>query len=189
MNFENSKQSRVAVFIDASNLWQAQKVKGRMFDFEKLKQYLLRTYRASSITCYYYTAYPADGTRTYTIDGKHKFLTYLKRGLGFVVRKKELKRIIIETEAGQLVQEKGNMDVEMTIDAIHFKDHYDIGIFFSGDSDFLALISYLRNANKDIFVYSSHNNVSSELRTGANGYVDVLTISEDIWGRSLQYRK
>ena len=85
--------------------------------------------------------------------------------------------------------EKGNMDVEMTVDAIHFKDQYDVGIFFSGDSDFLALISYLRNSGKKIFVYSSRNNVSFELRTGANGYVDVLTIGEDIWGSSLQHRK
>ena len=28
----------VYVFIDASNLWQAQKARGRMFDYEKLKK-------------------------------------------------------------------------------------------------------------------------------------------------------
>lgn len=32
--FENKN---MYVFIDASNLWQAQKAKGRMFDYEKLK--------------------------------------------------------------------------------------------------------------------------------------------------------
>jgi hypothetical protein len=30
----------VNVFIDASNLWQAQKAKGKMFDYEKLKNFL-----------------------------------------------------------------------------------------------------------------------------------------------------
>jgi uncharacterized LabA/DUF88 family protein len=178
----------LAVFIDASNVWQAQKVKGRMFDFDKLKKYLKVTYQATSVKCYYYTAYPAEGTRGYSTESKHKFFTYLKRGLGFVVRKKELKRITITTEEGNAVQEKGNMDVEMTIDAIHYKDSFDIAVFFSGDSDFLALITYLRNIGKKVFVYSSRNNVSSELRTGSDGYVDVLDISSDIWGTTLKHR-
>lgn len=179
---------RVAVFIDASNVWQAQKVKGRLFDFEKLGRYLATHYNAVSVTHYYYTAYPADGTRTYDTDGKHKFFTYLKKGLGFVVRKKELKRITTATEVGNVIHEKGNMDVEMTIDAIHYKDKFDIAVFFTGDSDFLALITYLRNAGKKVYVYSSHNNVSSELRTGTDGYTDILTVTEDIWGSSLKYR-
>lgn len=179
---------RMAVFIDASNVWQAQKVKGCMFDLEKLKKYLSKIYNVNSSYYYYYTAYPANGTRSYDTDSKHKFFTYLKKGLGFVVRKKELKRIITGTEAGNVVQEKGNMDVEMTIDAIHYKERFDVAIFFTGDSDFLALITYLRNAGKKVYVYSSRNNVSSELRTGADGYVDILTISEDIWGSSLRFR-
>jgi len=45
-----------------------------------------------STQVFYYTAYPAEGTRSYSLDGKHKFFTFLKKGLGFVVRKKELKR-------------------------------------------------------------------------------------------------
>ena len=35
--------------------------------------------------------------------------------------------------------------------------------------------------------FSSKNNVSQELRTGANGYTDILNI-KDIWGRELKYR-
>lgn len=31
---------KISVFIDASNLWETQKVKGRLFDLAKLKQYL-----------------------------------------------------------------------------------------------------------------------------------------------------
>ena len=55
------------------------------------------------------------------MDGRHKFFTYLKKGLDFKVRKKELKRIpLYDDEIGDSIQEKGNMDVEMTIDAIHY---------------------------------------------------------------------
>lgn len=184
----SSSTTKVVVFIDASNVWQAQKAKGKLFDFEKLARHLAKQHKASSIAHYYYTAYPADGTRAYNTDGKHKFFTYLKKGLGFVVRKKELKRITTATEEGNTIQEKGNMDVEMTIDAIHNKNSFDTAIFFTGDSDFLALVAYLRNAGKKVYIYSSRNNLSSELRTGADGYTDILNITEDIWGSSLKYR-
>lgn len=183
------KRTVVYVFIDASNLWAAQKVKGRMFDFEKLKHFLKGRHSATAIKVFYYTAYPADGTRDYSLDGKHKFLTFLKKGLGFVVRKKELKRISVLTEAGETIEEKGNMDVEMTIDAMHHMERYDIAVFFSGDSDFLALVNYVKRNGKKIYIYSSRNNVSEELRTGSDGYTDVLKITEDIWGKELKYRE
>lgn len=183
-----SKNISVYVFIDASNLWAAQKVKGRMLDFEKLKNFLKTTYGSEEIKMFYYTAYPAEGTRDYDLGGKHKFLTYLKKGLGFMVRKKVLKRISVHTETGDSVEEKGNMDVEMTIDALHHLNKYDTAVLFSGDSDFLALVSYLKRGGKKVYIYSSRNNVSEELRTGANGYTDVLTITDDVWGRELRHR-
>lgn len=79
------------------------------------------------------------------------------------------------------------MDVEMTIDAIHYMNKYNGAIFFTGDSDFIALVNYLRNNGKKIFIFSSKNNISQELRTGADGYTDVLKIEEDIWGRELEH--
>jgi uncharacterized LabA/DUF88 family protein len=182
------KNIKVYAFIDASNLWQAQKAKGKMFDYEKLKAYLKALYFASEIQVFYYTAYPAEGTREQSQDGKHKFFTYLKKGLGFEVRKKELKRITVRSDSGDSVQEKGNMDVEMTIDVIHHMNKYDTAVLFTGDSDFLALISYIKNEGKKAYVFSSRNNISQELRTGGDGYVDVLKIEQDIWGRDLKYR-
>lgn len=112
----------------------------------------------------------------------------MKKGLDFVVRKKELKRILVHNGECDLIKEKGNMDVEMTIDAIHFKKEYNEAILFTGDSDFLALINYLKNADKKVYIYSSDNNISNELRTGGDGYFDVLKIEDDIWGHDLRYR-
>lgn len=160
-----------------------------MFDFQKLKSFLKTKFNASEIQIFYYTAYPKEGTREKSQDGKHKFYTYLKKGLGFTVRKKELKRIIEHSELGDLIQEKGNMDVEMTIDAMHFSNKYEIAILFTGDSDFLALVNYLRNDRKKVFIFSSKNNVSQELRTGSDGYFDVLNIEEDVWGRDLKHKE
>ena len=182
------QQNTTYVFIDASNLWEAQKARGRFFDYEKLKVFIKNKFIATSIEIFYYTAYPADGTRDYSLEGKHKFFTFLKKGLGFVVRKKELKRIPIITEAGQSIEEKGNMDVEITIDAIHHIKKYNTAIFFTGDSDFLALVTYLRIGGKKVYIFSSRNNISEELRTGGDGYFDVLGVREDIWGRELKHR-
>lgn len=96
---KKTKQShQVYVFIDAANVWQAQKAKGRFFDYKKLISVIKKRHPADSLNVFYYTAYPADGTRHYSIDGKHKFFTYLKKGLDFTVRKKELKRIKTITE-------------------------------------------------------------------------------------------
>ena len=183
---KSEEKNIVYAFIDASNLWQAQKSKGKMFDYEKLKAFLKSKFNASEIYIFYYTAYPAEGTRDYSLDGKHKFYTYLKKGLGFTVVKKELKRIITHSEAGDSIQEKGNMDVEMTIDAVHNVNKYTLAVFFTGDSDFMPLITYIRNKNKKVHIFSSKNNISQELRTGADGYSDVLLIEEDIWGRGLE---
>ncbi len=192
MEFKFSKNSNcqniIYVFIDASNLWQAQKAKGRFLDYQKTIDFIKDKYQGSSIKAFYYTAYPADGTRSYSIDGKHKFFTFLKKGLGFEVRKKELKRIMIVDEHGEAIQEKGNMDVEITIDAIHHAKKYNTAIFFTGDSDFLALITYLRNGGKKVYIFSSKNNISQELKTGGDGYIDVLEINEDVWGRELRRR-
>lgn len=178
----------VYVFIDASNIWNAQKAKGIAFDYKKLSAFLKHEHQATTIKIFYYTAYPKKDTRDYDISGKHAFYTYLKKGLGFVVRKKPLKQIKIMTEEGEGVKEKGDMDVELTLDVMHFKDQFDTVLLFTGDSDYLALINYLKNGGKKIYVYSSENNISSELRTGSHGYRDVLKIDKDIWGKKLNFR-
>ena len=187
--FEQVKNENVIyAFIDASNLWAAQKSKGRFFDYEKLKNFIKDKFNGSLIEIFYYSAYPADGTRDYSLNGRHKFFTFLKKGLKFTVRKKELKRISIITPEGESIEEKGNMDVEITIDALHHIKKYDIAVFFTGDSDFLALITYLRTRGKKVYIFSSKNNVSEELRTGGDGYFDVLEIKENIWWRELKHR-
>ncbi|MFH1890330.1 MAG: NYN domain-containing protein [Candidatus Kuenenbacteria bacterium] len=178
----------IYVFIDASNLWEAQKAKGRFLDYQKTLKFIEENFKVSEIKVFYYTAYPAEGTRNYSLDGRHKFFTFLNKGLGFEVRKKKLKRINIIDDQGESVKEKGDMDVWITLDAIHHLEKYNTAIFFTGDSDFLPLINYLKNHHKKVFIFSSRNNVSEELRTGGNGYADILEIP-DIWGRELKYRE
>ncbi|MDP2950975.1 MAG: NYN domain-containing protein [bacterium] len=183
----NVKNNAVYVFIDGSNLWEAQKAKGRFLDYEKTVDFIRREFKASALRVFYYTAYPATGTRNYCLDGRHRFLTYLKKGLGFEVRKKELKRISVVDEHGESIKEKGNMDIEIAIDVLHNLKKFNTAIFFTGDSDFLALVVYLKSFGKKVFIFSSQNNISEELRTGGDGYSDVLKI-DNIWGKKLRRR-
>ena len=189
MSKEKLQNPTVYAFIDSSNIWPSQKAKGQFFNWQKLKKNLKNTYNAAEIEIFYYAAYPADDTRDYDLDPKHRFYTFLKKGLGFIVRKKKLKRIRVASEEGEGWKEKGDMDVEIAVDAMHHINKYDIALLFSGDSDFVALVSYLRNKDKTVYVYSSENNISHELRTGADGYQDLLKIDADIWGKELRHRK
>jgi len=184
---ETKNKNVIHVFIDASNLWEALKAKGKFLNFEKAIKHIKEKFSGTTIKAFYYTAYPAEGTRSYSLDGKHKFFTFLKKGLGFAIIKKELKRISVVNKDGESMEEKGNMDVEITIDALHHFKKYDTAVFFTGDSDFLALITYLRNHGKRVFIFSSKNNISEELRTGADGYTEILDI-ENIWGKELKHR-
>ena len=79
------------------------------------------------------------------------------------------------------------MDVEITIDAIHNINKYDIACFFTGDCDFLPLITYLKNNNKKVYIFSAKDSISHELKTGANGYFDIRKI-EELWGKELKHR-
>ncbi|MBI4225247.1 MAG: NYN domain-containing protein [Candidatus Sungbacteria bacterium] len=143
----------IYVFIDASNVWNAIKSVKKFIEYGALKNYFKKTFDAGNVEIFYYDAYPKAGTRDYDLDAKHKFFTYLKKGLGFTVRKKELKRISVVTEDGGSVVEKGNMDVEITIDAMHNIQKYDVAAFFSGDADFLALVNYLKNNGKKVYIF------------------------------------
>ncbi|MCX6731686.1 MAG: NYN domain-containing protein [Candidatus Parcubacteria bacterium] len=181
------KEKTIYVFIDASNVWNAVKSVKKFIEYKILKDYFRKNFNADKVEIFYYDAYPKLGTRDYDLDGKHKFFTYLKKGLGFTVRKKELKRISVIGESGESIIEKGNMDVEITIDVMHNIQKYNIAIFFSGDADFLALVNYLKNGGKKVYIFSSKGNISHELKTGGNGYFDLKDIKE-LWGKDLKHR-
>ena len=185
-----AQKPKIVVFIDSGNLWNVYKVIGKLLDFSKLSSFFSTKFSGDVFKIFYYVAYPPEGTRLKTdSDRFHKFLTYLKKGLKFHVVKKPLKTIHLRDQKGAIIFdqktgkpqaiEKGNFDVELTIDAIRFVKDYDIAVFLSGDSDFLPLITNLRlQEKKKVYVFSSANCVSKELKTGADGYFDLAAFPE-----------
>lgn len=185
-DFLKHQKPRITVFIDAGNLWGAYKILGKMIDFDKLGPLLSEKFGGEIIRMLYYVAYPEEGTREKNkIDNLHKFLTYLKKRLGYEIVKKPLKIIHLRNKLGQIIYdqvtgepqiiEKGNMDVEMTIDVLKYQNEYDIAVFLTGDSDFLKLVEYLHDLKtpKKVYIFSCEGCISHELKMASDEYYDL----------------
>jgi len=150
---EKFVKGKVYVFIDASNIYYSQRELGWRIDFKKLKEYFEKNVELVKI--YYYTAYDPE------YSPQHKFLDFLEI-VGYTVKKKKIKLIKDEEIEGGSFH-KGDLDVELTIDAVHNRDDFQTIILFSGDSDFEALLKYMRAYNKNCIVVSAKDHVSIEL--------------------------
>jgi uncharacterized LabA/DUF88 family protein len=193
------KKPKIAVFIDDGNMWSSFKSIGKLLDYSRLKKFLATKFNGTieDKKIFFYKACPKQETREYSLEPQQKFITFLKKRLNFKIRSKKLKTILARDKSGNLIYdsktckpttfEKGNFDVEITIDAINFSQEYQIAVFFSGDSDFLPLIHFLQKTGKKVFVFSTKNSISNELRTGTNGYFDIATFPE-IHGKNLKHR-
>jgi uncharacterized LabA/DUF88 family protein len=175
------------VFVDAANVWNIVKSKRQLVDYSKMKEFISNTFDQDICEVFYYESFPEQVTRDYDTSGKQKFFVYLKKALGFNVKKKALKQIRANDGMGVYVVEKGNMDVEITIDAVHNINKYDTAIFFTGDCDFLPLVNYIKSRGKRVYIFSSKGSISSELKTGGDGYFDLVE-REGLWGKDLKYR-
>ena len=191
--------TEIAIFIDDGNMWSVYKSMGKLIDYSKLEDFFAKKFNGKVTKVFFYKAYPKNKTRKYSLDPQHKFMTYLNKELSFVVRKKELKTILLRAKDGSLIYdqksgkpaniEKGNFDVEITIDMLREISNYNIAILLSGDSDFLPIIKLLKNIyHKKVYIFSTASSVSSELRTGADGYFDLAKFPE-IHGSKLRFRK
>ncbi|MBU1147289.1 MAG: NYN domain-containing protein [Candidatus Omnitrophica bacterium] len=162
-------KGKTAVFVDASNIYFSQGKLGWRIDFLKLKRYFEEHAKLSSI--YYYTAYDPEYPK------QRRFLDFLEI-IGYIVRKKKVKFIKdLTLEEGGF--RKGNLDVELTIDAVHNKDDFQSFVLLSGDSDFEALIKYMREHKKYCIVVSTKDHVSIELIAQAK-FIDLKKLKEEI---------
>ncbi len=50
--------------------------------------------------------------------------------------------------AKQVKKQKGNMDIELTVDCLELSDHLDHYVIFSGDGDFISLVKALKRRGK-----------------------------------------
>jgi len=167
-------QERIALFIDGANLYATAKSLGFDIDYRKmLKEYQSRGYL---VRAFYYTALVEDQEYS-SIRPLIDWLDYN----GYSVVTKPTKEFVDSTGQRKV---KGNMDIELAIDAMELADHIDHMVLFSGDGDFRSLVEAMQRKGVRVAVISTISTqppmVADELRRQADEFIDLVTLQSKI---------
>ena len=167
-------REKIALFIDGANLYATSKALGFDIDYKQLlvyfqeKGYLLRAY--------YYTALIEDQEYS-SIRPLIDWLDYN----GYRVVTKPAKEFTDSTGRRKI---KGNMDIELAIDAMELSDTVDHMVLFSGDGDFRKLVEALQRRGRKITVISTVSSqppmIADDLRRQADHFVDLMSLKSEI---------
>jgi uncharacterized LabA/DUF88 family protein len=161
---------RVALFIDGVNLYAT--AKSLEFDIDYKRLLMLFGQRAHLVRAFYYTAL-ADDQEYSSIRPLIDWLGYN----GFTVVTKPLKEF---TDATGRRKVKGNMDIELAVQAIQLAPALDHIVIFSGDGDFRSLVADLQQRGKRVSVISTLQStppmIADELRRQADQFIDLADL-------------
>jgi uncharacterized LabA/DUF88 family protein len=161
---------RVALFIDGVNLYAT--AKSLEFDIDYKRLLMLFGQRAHLVRAFYYTAL-ADDQEYSSIRPLIDWLGYN----GFTVVTKPLKEF---TDAMGRRKVKGNMDIELAVQAIQLAPALDHIVLFSGDGDFRSLVADLQQRGKRVSVVSTLQStppmIADELRRQADQFIDLADL-------------
>ena len=160
---------RVAIFIEAANVFYSQKTMGWSFDFRRFYPFFVLMCEEFVGASFYFALWFEMGNKKR--KNEEKLISMLKRE-GFRVVVKDSKRV------GSNV--KANCDVELTIDAVALANSYDTFVLFSGDGDFTPLCKYLKRQGKRTVVSSYRGHISSELIESADFYIPFNKIRTEL---------
>ena len=167
-------REKIALFIDGANLYAAAKALNFDIDYRKLlkafqeRGYLLRAY--------YYTALVEDQEYS-SIRPLIDWLDYN----GYRVVTKPAKEF---TDSSGRRKIKGNMDIELTIDAMELDDRVDHLVIFSGDGDFRSLVEALQRRGRKVSIVSTLATqppmIADDLRRQADHFIDLKSLKDEI---------
>jgi len=163
-------KGKTGVFIDSANIYFSQKTLGWRVDFKKLLKYFKQETELVRIAFY--------GAINPENKGERKFHDFLEI-IGYTVKHKKIKFIKDDNDKIYGGHNKGNVDVDLTIDAVHFKDDYDTFVLLSGDGDFESLIKYLKAFHKKCIAMSTKGHIAFELIQQAK-FIDFKKIRKEI---------
>lgn len=170
------KDDRLALFIDGANLYAAAKSLGFDIDYKLLRQEFER--RGKLLRAYYYTAL-LENEEYSPIRPLVDWLQYN----GFALVTKPAKEY---TDAMGRRKIKGNMDIELAVDAMELAPRLDHAVLFSGDGDFRPLVEALQRQGVRVSVVSTTRSqppmIADELRRQADNFIE-LDALRDIIGR------
>jgi len=163
-------QERLALFVDGSNLYSAARALNFDIDYKRLLE--LFTAKSRLVRAYYYTALLED--KDYSpIRPLVDWLAYN----GYTLVSKPAKEFTDQTGRPKI---KGNMDVELAVDAMEMRDNIDHAIIFSGDGDFQSLVAALQRKGVRVTIVSTLLSqppmVADELRRQADNFIDLADL-------------
>ena len=167
-------QERVALFIDGANLYSAARSLGFDIDYKRLLA-LFRT-KGQLVRALYYTALAEDQEYS-SIRPLVDWLDYN----GYTLVTKPTKEF---TDAMGRRKIKGNMDIELAVDAMELAEHVDEMVLFSGDGDFRSLVESVQRRGVRVTVVSTISSqppmVADELRRQADIFLDIVELQGKI---------
>jgi uncharacterized LabA/DUF88 family protein len=162
--------SKIALFIDGANLYSTAKALGFDIDYKRLLNEFQT--RGELLRAFYYTAVIEDQEFS-SIRPLVDWLDYN----GFTVVTKATKEFVDSSGRRKV---KGNMDIELAVDAMELAAHIDEMYLFSGDGDFRSLVEAVQRRGVRVTVVStvaSHPPmIADELRRQADVFVDLATL-------------
>jgi uncharacterized LabA/DUF88 family protein len=169
-----SGQQRIALFIDGANLYATTKTLGFDIDYKRLLKEFQG--RGTLIRAFYYTALVEDQEYS-SIRPLIDWLDYN----GYRVVTKPTKEFV--DSAGRR-KVKGNMDIELAIDALELSPYIDHMVLFSGDGDFRSLVEAMQRRGVRVSVVSTVTTqppmVADELRRQADEFLDLSQLASRI---------
>lgn len=164
---------KTALFIDGANTFAAAKALNISMDYSMLKKFFNKQYPVL-FRSLYYTAIP-DNQDFISIRPLLDWLAYN----GYQVRSKPTKEF---TNSQGVRKVKGNMDIEIAVDAMELADHCDIMLLMSGDGDFRSIVEAVQRKGVHVKVFSCLNPgmVADELRRQADEFIDLIDIKDHI---------
>ena len=168
------KDEKIALFIDGSNLYAAARALGFDIDYKQL----LKIFQGEGrlVRALYYTALLEDQEYS-PIRPLVDWLDYN----GYTMVTKPTKEF---TDSAGRRKIKGNMDIEIAIDALEMCEQLDHIVLFSGDGDFRRLVEAVQRRGTRVSVVStvrSHPPMAAdELRRRADAFIELDDLREKI---------
>jgi uncharacterized LabA/DUF88 family protein len=176
-----AETQKIAIFIDGPNLYATAKTIGFDIDYKRLLKEFES--RGTLVRAFYYTAVIEDQEYS-SIRPLIDWLDYN----GYTVVTKATKEFI---DASGRRKVKGNMDIELAVDAMELADHVDEIVLFSGDGDFRSLVEAVQRRGVRVTVISTTSTrppmVADELRRQADVFTDLLELQSRL-GRDMSER-
>ncbi|QHP74169.1 MULTISPECIES: LabA-like NYN domain-containing protein [Bradyrhizobium] len=169
-----SSTSKIVLFIDGANLYATAKTLGFDIDYRRLLTEFHS--RGSVLRAFYYTAIIEDQEYS-SIRPLIDWLDYN----GYTVVTKATKEFIDGSGRRKV---KGNMDIELAVDAMELAEHIDQMVLFSGDGDFRSLVEAVQRRGVRVTVVSTIASqppmIADELRRQADLFTDLVELRSKI---------